>query len=184
MDGELNFSRYSDRELQEARATLDRNKFPINATRLDEVVRKRSTSATSTTPSTVGLPDVHRITARLPVIEDAAFRFEVVDLDSIPSRDQIKVFWGYIWRSYVAWVASFVAALIVAVLAGILLGLFGPVAGIPKANLHKTGQIIGFVLAILAGWYFTWHFVRWILKTHIGRYRLLLCRIKRDHDAA
>jgi hypothetical protein len=151
MDGELDFSRYTDRELQEARTTLDRLKFPINSVRLDEELRKRSSSAPiKPRPS----PDVHRITARLPHIEDAAVRFEVVDLDAIPSGDQLKVFWGFLWRSYAAWLASFIAALIVGVLAGVLLGIFGPAVGLKGTTLHKASQIVGFVLAILAGWYF------------------------------
>ena len=164
MDGDIDFTTYSDRELQEALATIDGSRFPGNLARLrGEIVRRGVTAGPGSAPPpaepAVPVPPLRILNPTVPV--------EVVDIDAIPTSDQFTVFWGYLWRSLVVGVAAGLVGFLLSLIAGVFLGLLG---------LDSWQKPIGFVAGLGVGLALTWQFLRWLLLSRFGRYRFLLVR--------
>src|SRR5688572_5671154 len=78
MDGELDFSGYTDRELREAQVTIDRSKYPLNASRLADELRARQLSGTSIE---FRHSEKHSAPAPLPQLESSITQIQLVAID-------------------------------------------------------------------------------------------------------
>ncbi len=173
MDGNLDFTNYSLRELREAEASIDRARFPINRSRLGEEMRKRGLAENQPPVSQVAGSRLDALPRMTPATVSG---HEVVEFDTLSKRDQFGVFWGFMWRSLVLSVAAFVVGYLISVLCGILIAFVALSAGAEIEDIKVVGNVVGFTVSLVVGWILAWHFLRWILQCRLGRYRLLLAR--------
>src|SRR5262245_52800533 len=121
MDGEIDFTAYSDLELREALETIDGSRFPQNLARLQEEVARRGPCAKRGSAFAGAGPSVP-----LPRVRVVNVTFvELVDIDALPTRDQFTVFWGFVWRSVIMSLATFVVGFVLSMIAAVFMGLLG-----------------------------------------------------------
>src|SRR6202008_1074207 len=165
MDGQLDFTAYSDQELREALETIDGPRYPHNLASLKEEIGRRGPSGEPGVEPSVPVPAIKVVNQTL---------VELVDIDALPTRDQFTVFWGFVWRSVIMLLATFVVGFVLSMIAAVFMGLLGLVTGFEGDNLQSFQKAVGLLAAFAIGMALTWHFLRWLFQSKMGRYRVLL----------
>lgn len=177
MDGQINFAGYSDRELQEALETIDGSRFPLNLTLLREEIGRRSPTAESGGAMAGAEPAVPVPPIRLV---NQPMLIELVDIDALPTWEQLTIYWGFVWRSIVIGLMTFLLGVVLSFIATVFLSLYGLATGLESADMNAFGGIVAYLAMAGVGLALTWHFLRWLVQTRMGRFRLLLGREKID----
>ena len=85
----------------------------------------------------------------------------------LPPSAKASICWSFFWRGILITIASSLTGAVLGGIAGVVLGL----GGIPKAA-PAAGGLVGLVAGVL----FVYLYVRWLLSSRLGQYRLLLVR--------
>jgi ABC-type amino acid transport system permease subunit len=88
-----------------------------------------------------------------------------IDIDNLPLSSKASLCWSFFWRAIVTSLGS-------AVCGGLLGGIVGVIFGL--AGTPKVAVAVGGVLGIGCGAFFLYVFIRWLLSSRLGRYKLLL----------
>lgn len=91
---------------------------------------------------------------------------------SVPSK--LRLCWSFLWRGIATTVASGVSGVLAGMLSGAVAGLIGGLAGVPKPSVLRSAQWIGTVSGVLIGLCFFYIYIRWLLSSRLGRFRLQL----------
>ena len=88
-----------------------------------------------------------------------------LNIKELPFSSKARICWGFLWRGIVITLGSALCG-----------GLFGGVAGfiLGLAGLPMAGPTVGGVLGAICGAFFLYLFVRWLLSSRIGSFRLAL----------
>lgn len=97
---------------------------------------------------------------------------EIIQIKELPFFSQARICWGFMWRGLLTTIGSAISGAIVGGIAGFFLGIFGA----SKNSIAATGFILGF----LCGLVFLYVYVRWLLSSRIGSFRLLLARADKE----
>lgn len=78
-----------------------------------------------------------------------------------------SICWSFFWRGIVITIASSLTGAVLGGIAGAILGLGG---------VSRAAPVAGGMLGLVAGALFVYFYVRWLLSSRLGQYRLLLVR--------
>ena len=90
----------------------------------------------------------------------------VVDIKSLPFSSKAGLCWSFFWRGLVIGLGSSLAG----GLLGFVIGFVFALAGLPVELI----QIVGGLAGLVAGCFFLYLYVKWILSSQLGPYRLQL----------
>ncbi len=90
----------------------------------------------------------------------------VVDISSLPFSSKAGLCWSFFWRGLVITLGSSLAG----GLLGFVIGFVFALAGLPVELI----QIVGGLAGLVAGCFFIYLYVKWLLSSQLGRYRLQL----------
>ena len=88
-----------------------------------------------------------------------------LDIKELPFSSKARICWGFFWRGIVITLGS-------ALCAGLLGGVAGFILGV--AGLSKAAPAVGGVLGLVSGAFFMYLFLRWLLSSSLGNFRLVL----------
>jgi hypothetical protein len=92
-----------------------------------------------------------------------------VNLEDLPFSAKARIVWGFLWRALMTTVGSSLCGGILGGIAGVIVGIF---------NFPKTsGAIAGGVIGAICGVYFLYLLIRWLLKSRIGNFKLVLMQV-------
>ena len=90
----------------------------------------------------------------------------VVDISSLPFSSKAGLCWSFFWRGLVITLGSSLAG----GLLGFVIGFMFALAGLPVELI----QIVCGLAGLVAGCFFFYLYVKWLLSSQLGRYRLQL----------
>jgi hypothetical protein len=88
-----------------------------------------------------------------------------LDIKKLPFSSKVRICWGFFWRGIVATLGS-------ALCGGLLGGIAGFILGF--AGLHTAAPAVGGALGAIAGAFFLYLLVLWLLSSRLGSFRLAL----------
>lgn len=88
-----------------------------------------------------------------------------IDIRHLPLSSKASICWGFFWRGVLASLVSALCGGLLGGIAGFILSLIG----VPKAAAATGG-----VLGLVAGVVFLYLFIRWLLSSRLGSYKLVL----------
>jgi hypothetical protein len=99
-----------------------------------------------------------------------------VSFDDLTSREKWKFYLGYLWRSIVAGIASYIVSVLIGGLIGAVIG--ASVAGSGGSVQQHLGsiQIAAGICGVLIGCGVMWSLVRWLFSANWFGYRLRLVK--------
>lgn len=93
-----------------------------------------------------------------------------VNLAELPLSAKVGIIWSFFWRGIAIALGSALCGLVLGALAGLVFGIAGVVRGAPVA---------GGLLGAATGITFTYLYLRWLLASRLGKFRLLLVSAER-----
>jgi hypothetical protein len=93
------------------------------------------------------------------------FRMNPLDIKELPLSSKARICWGFFWRGIVVTLGSTLCGGLLGGIVGFILGF----AGTPKA-----APIVGGALGAVTAAFFMYLFVRWLLSSRLGDFRLVL----------
>ena len=97
---------------------------------------------------------------------------EVVDISSLPFSSKAGLCWSFFWRGLVIGLGSALAGGVL----GFVIGFVSALAGLPIEVIRIVGGLAG----LIAGCFFLYVYVKWLLSTRLGTFRLQLVRDDRQ----
>ena len=97
-----------------------------------------------------------------------------LNIADLSLSSKVKVTWSFVWRGLVAAIASTLSGGIVGFIVGGFMGGFFSVNGTLSPDLIKYIQIVCGSLGVVVGVIFYYLYVKWLLTSKLGAYRLLL----------
>jgi len=88
-----------------------------------------------------------------------------LDIKELPFSSKARICWGFFWRGIVITLGSTLCGALLGGVAGFILGF----AGAPQAAAP-----VGGLLGVVTGAFFIYLFLRWLLSSRLGNFRLLL----------
>lgn len=88
-----------------------------------------------------------------------------INIKELPFSSKASICWSFFWRGILTVLASSLCGALLGGVAGFFLGLAGVV---------KAAPIVGGVLGLICGVYFLYLFLRWLLSSRLGSFRLVL----------
>jgi hypothetical protein len=120
---------------------------------------------------TTNLPPVDEIPTVKEIKIDAK---NILNFKTLPFRSKARICWGFFWRSIVlALGASLTGGIIGGILGGVLGVAFHFSSTTESDALHLI-QIICGITGLLWGCVCFYFYIRWLLTSKLGNYRLLL----------
>jgi ABC-type amino acid transport system permease subunit len=95
----------------------------------------------------------------------------------LPLRSQLALWWSFVWRGAVVTLGSTVLGGILGAVFGTVMGIVGSMHGIPTTETVRISQIGGSILGGCGGLLLSYVFLRWLLSTRLGQFRLLLVHV-------
>ena len=88
-----------------------------------------------------------------------------LDIKELPLSSKARICWGFMWRGIAMTIGSMLCG-----------GLLGGIAGFGLAlvGVPKAAPVVGGILGAITGIFFIYLFVRWLLSSRIGSFRLAL----------
>lgn len=93
-----------------------------------------------------------------------------IDITTLDLGRKIAICWSFLWRG----VAITLGSMLAGGLLGGLLGFLLAVTGMARVSGPQLVQVAGTLVGGLTGLFFMYLYVRWLLTSRLGRYRLLL----------
>lgn len=88
------------------------------------------------------------------------------EITTLPFSAKIAISWSFLWRSVVVGLAAGVCSTV----AGGILGFVFALVGMPRSSVPIAAGLVG----LLIGFLFLYVFIRWLLSSHLGRFKLVL----------
>ena len=82
--------------------------------------------------------------------------------------------WSFFWRGMLVTAGSMLVGALLGGILGAILGFGMAAAGLPKGSGMGLIQLAGGGVGVLSGFCFLYLYVRWLLTSRLGGYRLLL----------
>lgn len=92
----------------------------------------------------------------------------IVDISSLPFSSKAGLCWSFFWRGLVIGLGSSLAGGVL----GFVIGFVFALVGLPIELI----QIVGGLAGLIAGCFFLYVYVKWLLSARLGTYRLQLVR--------
>lgn len=89
-----------------------------------------------------------------------------LEIKTLPFSSKVAICWSFFWRSVAVAIGSGVCG---AVIGGVI-GFVFAALGVPRSSVSIVGGLAG----LLIGFFFFYVFVRWLLSSRLGRFRLVL----------
>ena len=105
---------------------------------------------------------------------------QALNIAALRFSEKLGICWSFFWRAILITLASMLAGGILGAIFGALVaasGAFGP-------SELQVAQVGGGVLGLVAGFFFLYLYVRWLLSAKLGKYRLLLVLAEEAADSA
>jgi len=99
-----------------------------------------------------------------------------INIKELPVKDIFGIWWGFFWRAIIITLGSMVVGGIAGALFGFIVGLTNAVTGGSQETIIGVSKMGGGVLGLLVGAYFFYIYLCWLLKSKLGKYRLVLLR--------
>ena len=88
-----------------------------------------------------------------------------LDIKELPFSSKASICWGFFWRGIAITIGSALGGGVLGGLVGFILGLIGAAKG---------AAVVGGILGLFVGAFFLYLFVRWLLSSRLGNFRLVL----------
>ena len=98
----------------------------------------------------------------------------ILNIKALPFQSKARICWGFFWRSIVLAIGCGLSG---ALIGGIVGGIFGVIlslTGTSDANGLYLVHIVSGILGVLWGCFCFYFYIRWLLSSKFGKYRLLL----------
>lgn len=100
------------------------------------------------------------------ISESSFFIMNALDIKTLPLGSKFGICWSFFWRGILITLASALCA----GLMGAATGFLWMILGLPKSALSTLGAAMGLACGLM----FFYVYVRWLLSTRLGRFKLLL----------
>jgi hypothetical protein len=98
----------------------------------------------------------------------------VVSIRNIEWRDQASLYWSFLWRLLAATAGSLVLAGIIGNFSGIVFNILAAMRGLERHAMDMPILIAGGLVGALVALVSFYFLLRWLLKSKLGQYRLVL----------
>src|SRR4051812_38281971 len=98
----------------------------------------------------------------------------VVSMRNLDWRERVGVFWSFLWRALTAAAGTVIVAGTFGIFSGTVVNIAGAMMGMNKYAVDMPMQIIGGLTGALVGVLSLYILLRWLLRTKLGQYRLVL----------
>jgi hypothetical protein len=99
---------------------------------------------------------------------------KTVDIRTLAFGARLAICWSFFWRGILIAIASILSGAVLGTLAGGIIGFGFAMGGLSTQSIKGASQIVGGVLGLAAGFFFLYVYIRWLLKSRLGAYRLML----------
>ena len=89
-----------------------------------------------------------------------------IDFKELPTLSQAGIVWSFFWRGIATTLGSALCGALLGGIVGFALGI----SGIGRSALPLIGGLVG----LLTGLFFFYLYVRWLLASRLGHFRLVL----------
>lgn len=89
-----------------------------------------------------------------------------LDFNQLPFSSKVRICWGFFWRGFAITIGSSLCGFLLGAVVGFVFGFLGMSKG--------AITVIGGVCGVVVGLAFVYIYVRWLLGSRIGNYRLAL----------
>lgn len=97
-----------------------------------------------------------------------------LDVKQLRFGAKLGLCWSFMWRGLVTTIGAVIAASVLGGVLGLVIGLLGVATGTSEASVTGTAQMIGACIGAVCGFVSLYFYVRWLLGSRLGRYRLVL----------
>ena len=106
----------------------------------------------------------------------------VVGLNNLEWSDKAGVFWSFLWRLLAATAGSIIVAVIVGIFSRNAFGILSAMMGMHKYDTTIPMQALGLVMGAIVGVVLLSFLLRWLLRSKLGQYRLVLVEASEAPD--
>lgn len=103
-------------------------------------------------------------------------------LEDQVAGDRVAVYWAILWRAAVAFIFAVVVADVVGNAATMTIAFFRGMFGLPETSV-LSDKVIGYVAVALAMMSSYWLWLHWLLRSKLGKVRIVAVR-ELDSDPA
>lgn len=107
-----------------------------------------------------------------------------VDFRKLGFAAKAGICWSFFWRGITITIGSMLLGGVLGAVFGFIFGMAGSAAGLPKHTVVNVAQGGGFILGLAAGVFFLYVYIRWLLGSRLGAYRLILVSADEKSRAA
>jgi hypothetical protein len=97
-----------------------------------------------------------------------------VDIREIGFGSKLALCWSFFWRGFLVSVGSILAAGLAGGLLGGLVGFVFAFAGLSRQGITGASLVIGSAVGLATAFASLYLFIRWLLGSRLGSYRLIL----------
>ena len=97
-----------------------------------------------------------------------------VDIREIGFGAKVALCWSFFWRGFLVSVGSILAAGLAGGLLGGIVGFAFAFAGLSRQGIAGTSLVIGGAVGLATAFVSLYLFIRWLLGSRLGSYRLIL----------
>lgn len=98
----------------------------------------------------------------------------ILNIKTLPFQSKARICWGFFWRSIVVGIGSGLSGALIGGVVGGILGVLLYLTGTSDPDGLYLIQIVSGVLGVLWGCFCFYFYIRWLLSSKLGKYRLLL----------
>ena len=103
---------------------------------------------------------------------------EACDLKELKDKDWLALTWGFIWRSFLVSLLSVALGAALGFLFSLGFGKLLESMGRNVEDYRLMLQVLGVTEGLLLGFASTYFYIKWLLKSKIGGFRLQLVRAR------
>lgn len=97
-----------------------------------------------------------------------------LQITRLPLAAKFQIAWSFMWRGVAITVASMMCGGIVGGIFGGVFGFGSSLAGVSVATAMPVLQVVGGIMGLMIGLFFVYVYVRWMLSSRLGKFRLIL----------
>jgi hypothetical protein len=99
---------------------------------------------------------------------------KTIDIRTLSFGAKVAICWSFFWRGSLIAIGSMLAGGVLGAVFGAVIGFGFAAAGLSLQSIKGVSQVVGGVLGLSAGLFFFYIYVRWLLGSRLGSYRLIL----------